>query len=46
MRASVKVIILLSIGFLFIEMENRINGFVPKSGLLSIMSMSATLLKT
>ena len=38
-RDSVKVIIILSISFLLIELENRLENIIPISGLLAIMSM-------
>lgn len=43
LRDSLKVLILLSISFLFIELENRLKGNVPISGLLAIMSMGITI---
>ena len=46
LRDSVKVVILLSISFLMIALEHYLEGSVPVSGLLAIMSMSATLLQT
>lgn len=39
MRDSIKIIILLSISFLLIEFEHRLDGIIPISGLLAIMSM-------
>ncbi len=45
MRDSVKVIILLSTAFLLIALEKKLNGVFPISGLLAVMSMSATILK-
>ena len=39
MRDSVKILIILSISFLILEVENRLQGYVPVSGLLAIMSM-------
>lgn len=39
MRDSVKILILLSVSFLILEVENRLQGFIPVSGLLAIMSM-------
>ena len=39
MRDSVKILIILSISFLILEAENRLQGFIPVSGLLAIMSM-------
>lgn len=39
MRDSVKVLIIISISFLLLEVQNRLEGVVPVSGLLAIMSM-------
>lgn len=39
MRDSVKVLIILSISFLLLELQNRLEDFVAISGLLAIMSM-------
>ena len=39
MRDSVKILIILSISFLILEVENRLQGYIPISGLLAIMSM-------
>ncbi len=39
MRDSVKILIILSISFLLLEVENRLQGYIPISGLLAIMSM-------
>ncbi|HKM03246.1 MAG TPA: cation:proton antiporter [Lachnospiraceae bacterium] len=39
MRDSVKILIILSVSFLLIELQNRLEGIVPISGLLAIMSM-------
>ncbi len=41
-RDSVKVMIILSISFLLLEVENRLEGIVSVSGLLAIMSMGIT----
>ena len=41
-RDSVKVMIVLGISFLLLEVENRLEGIVPVSGLLAIMSMGIT----
>lgn len=38
-RDSVKILIILSVSFLILEVENRLQGYVPVSGLLAIMSM-------
>lgn len=43
MRDSVKILILLSISFLMIELEHRLQGVIPMSGLLAIMSIGITL---
>lgn len=40
MRDSVKVLIILSVSFLVLEIQNRLEGIVSVSGLLAIMSMS------
>lgn len=42
-RDSVKVMIIFSISFLLLELENRLEGIIPLSGLLAIMSMGITL---
>lgn len=39
MRDSIKVLIILSVSFLLLELQNRLEGIVPVSGLLAIMSM-------
>ena len=39
MRDSVKVLIILSVSFLLLEIQSRLEGIVPVSGLLAIMSM-------
>ena len=39
MRDSIKILIILSISFLILEVENRLQGYIPVSGLLAIMSM-------
>ena len=39
MRDSVKLLIIISISFLLLELQNRLEGIVPVSGLLAIMSM-------
>lgn len=38
MRDSVKILIILSISFLLLELQKRLEGIVPVSGLLAIMS--------
>ena len=39
MRDTIKILIILSISFLLLEVENRLQGYIPVSGLLAIMSM-------
>lgn len=39
MRDSVKVLVILSVSFLLLELQNRLEGIVSVSGLLAIMSM-------
>ena len=43
MRDSVKVIILLSVSFLLVALEDALDGTIPFSGLLAVMSMGAAL---
>ena len=43
MRDSVKVMIILSISFLLLEVESRLQNYIPISGLLAIMSMGITI---
>lgn len=43
MRDSIKILIILSISFLLLEIENILEGIVPVSGLLAIMSMGIVL---
>ena len=38
-RDSVKVLIILSVSFLLLELQNRLEGIVPVSGLLAIMGV-------
>ena len=38
-RDSIKVLIILSVSFLLLELQNRVEGIVPVSGLLAIMSV-------
>lgn len=39
LRDSIKVIIILSVSFLLIELQNKLENIIPLSGLLAIMSM-------
>lgn len=43
MRDSVKILIILSISFLLLEVQNRLEGSIPISGLIAIMSMGIML---
>lgn len=38
-RDSIKILIILSISFLILEFQNQLEGYIPVSGLLAIMSM-------
>ncbi len=46
MRDTVKVLILLSTAFLFVSLETFLKPYVPVSGLLAVMALGATLLKS
>lgn len=43
MRDSIKVIIILSISFLLVTLENSLKGIIPVSGLIAIMSIGISL---
>ncbi len=43
MRASLKVLVLLSLSFLLLDCESRLKGVLPMSGLLAIMSTGIAL---
>lgn len=45
-RDSNKLLIILSISFLFITLEDSLKGYIPISGLLSVMSLGATIYKS
>jgi solute carrier family 9B (sodium/hydrogen exchanger), member 1/2 len=45
LRDTIKVLIIFSIGFLFIVLEKTISGFLPISGLVGIMALGGTILK-
>ena len=45
MRDSVKILIILSFSFLLLEVQNRLEGIVPVSGLLAIMSLGIVIRK-
>ena len=44
-RDTIKVLIIFSIGFLFIVLEKTISSFLPISGLVGIMALGGTILK-
>lgn len=46
LRDSIKILIILSISFLFITLENILKNYIQISGLVAIMSLSATILET
>jgi len=46
MRDTLKVLIIFSIGFLFIVLEQTIKDIFPISGLIAVMSLGITILKT
>ncbi len=46
MRDSIKVLIMMSAAFLFLGCENWLREIVPLSGLLAVMAMGASILKT
>lgn len=46
MRDSVKILIILSISFLLLEAETRLEGIIPLTGLLAIMSMGIIIRQT
>ena len=43
MRDTVKIIVLLSVPFLFVALENLMKNYVPFSGLLAVISLGVTL---
>ena len=45
-RDTVKVLIMLSIAFLFVSLEDLLKPYFPVSGLLAVMAFSATILST
>ncbi|MDD6797282.1 MAG: cation:proton antiporter [Clostridia bacterium] len=45
MRDSVKLLIIISLSFLFIELQNRLEGIIPVSALLAIMSLGIVIKK-
>jgi NhaP-type Na+/H+ or K+/H+ antiporter len=45
MRDTVKILVILSMAFLFVSAETFIQGYFPMSGLLAVMALGGTLLK-
>lgn len=45
-RDTVKIIILLCFSFFFVSIENHVSAYVPFSGLLAVIAMSAMLYRT
>jgi len=45
-RDTIKVLIILSISFLFVTLESVIKPYFPLSGLIAVMALGGTLLKT
>lgn len=46
LRDTLKVLILLSASFIFVTLETIMKPYVPMSGLLAVMALGATILKT
>lgn len=46
MRDTIKVLIILSTAFLFVTLETALKPYVPMSGLLSVMALGGTILKS
>lgn len=46
MRDTIKVLIILSTAFLFITLETALEPYVPMSGLLAVMALGGTILKS
>lgn len=45
-RDTIKVLILLSSAFIFVSLDTFLEPFIPMSGLLAVMALGATVLKT
>lgn len=45
MRDTVKILLILSVSFLFLQAESSLKGIIPISGLIAIMSMGAIIKK-
>lgn len=46
MRDTVKVLLLLALSFLFVSLEEAVKARIPFSGLLAVMALGATVLRT
>ncbi len=46
MRDTIKILLLLGLSFLFVTLESAVKPYVPVSGLLAVMALGATILKT
>ncbi|MBB6631101.1 cation:proton antiporter [Clostridium algidicarnis] len=44
-RDTVKILIILSVSFLFISLEAEVKSYIPMSGLLAVMALGGTILK-
>lgn len=44
-RDTIKILIIVSIAFLFVTLETAIKAYVPMSGLLAVMALGGTILK-
>ncbi|MBU3197080.1 cation:proton antiporter [Clostridium algidicarnis] len=44
-RDTVKILIILSVSFLFISLESEVKSYIPMSGLLAVMALGGTILK-
>ena len=44
-RDTVKILIILSVSFLFISLESEVKAYIPMSGLLAVMALGGTILK-
>jgi len=44
-RDTIKILIILSVSFLFISLESEVKSYIPMSGLLAVMALGGTILK-
>ncbi|MBU3203877.1 cation:proton antiporter [Clostridium algidicarnis] len=44
-RDTVKILIILSVSFLFVTLESEVKAYIPMSGLLAVMALGGTILK-